>query len=111
MLPSLLVRLRPGVVLTGVVSILDALVVPFVITTPLTSCVVPAGTGVITSTANVADPVALPANVPIVSEHVVPPGAPLAQLQPAVLPAERNVALPGTCSLMTTPLSAILPVF
>src|ERR1043166_947601 len=49
-----------------------------------------------TLTANVAEPLVLKFNAPMVRLHTVPAGLPLAQLQPAVLPVVVNVVLVGT---------------
>src|SRR5262249_14825388 len=102
--------LRPGAVLTGVVSLPVALVAPLVIVALLAIWVVPAETGLTTVTTKVAVPPAPPASDPIGSVQVVPAGLPLAQLQPAVLPAARKVVLAGTISLIVTPVRPTLPV-
>src|SRR3954468_23493171 len=89
--PSLLLKLRPGAVVTGVVSPAPALVAPAPIVALLEIWVVPAGTGPTTVTANVAVPPAPPARLPIVRAQAVPAGLPPAQLQPAVLAAALKV--------------------
>src|SRR6266545_4612069 len=103
--------LRPGVVLTGVVSPAVVLVAPLAIVALLTIWVVPAETGVTTRTMKMAEPAAPPARFPMFKVQVVPAAAPLAQLQPAVLPNDRKVVLAGTISVSVTPASPILPVF
>src|SRR2546427_151815 len=100
MLPSVLVMLRPGVVLTGVVSPAVVLVAPLAMVALLTIWVVPAETGVTTRTTKVAEPDAPPARVPTMFRvQLVPAAAPSAQLQPAVLPSDRKVVFVGTVSL------------
>ena len=74
-------------------------------------CVVLAGTGSLTVTTKLADPVAPAIRLPMVNVQVVPARLPLAQLQPLELPAAVNVVLIGTVSLITTPVSPTLPVF
>src|SRR5205823_12943422 len=93
MLPSVLLMLRPGVVLTGVVSPAVVLVAPLAMVALLTIWVVPAETGVTTRTTKMAEPEAPPARLPMFKVQVVPAAAPLAQLQPTVLPADLKVVL------------------
>src|SRR5690242_11798455 len=102
--------LSPGVVLTGVVSPAFALVAPLAIVALLTIWVVPAETGVTTLTTKTAEPDAPLASVPSASVQLVPAAAPLAQLQPALLPVDRKVVLAGTISVSVTPVNPMLPV-
>src|SRR4051812_2187881 len=109
--PSLLVIVSPGIVISGVVSLPDAVVPPFAAATAvLLIWVTPAGTRLSTISAKLAAPLAPPARFPIAKEQLVPAALPFAQLQPAVLPAALNVVLAGTVSVSTTPLRSILPV-
>jgi hypothetical protein len=94
-----------------VVSLAEALARPLLIEAVLTSWVVPAAIGLSTATTNVALPLAPPARLPTLSVQVLPASAPLAQLQPALLMDEWKVVLPGTFSVIVTPVRWRLPVF
>ena len=108
--PSLLARVRPGVVISGVVSLPLAVVAPLATVALFEICAVPAATVFATVTTNVAEPLAPAARLPIVSVHGVPAALPSAQLHPPVLPALVKVVLAGTVSLNTTPARPMLPV-
>src|SRR5215212_1816804 len=108
--PSLLVRLIAGVVTTGVVILPLPTAPPSPIVAALLSWLVPAPTGSITVTANVAEPAAPPSREPIFSVQLLPAMPPPAQLQPALLPAGSKIVLAGTISSITTPVRPILPL-
>src|SRR6266508_1968594 len=109
--PSLLVMISPGAVISGVVSLPDALVPPLALAMAvLLIWVTPAGTGLSTVSAKLAVPPAPPAKLPIERVQLVPAALPLAQLQPALLAAASNVVLAGTVSVSTTPVRPTLPV-
>src|SRR6266511_3711973 len=94
--PSLLVMVSPGVVISGVVSLPDAVVPPLAVATAvLLIWVTPAETGLSTVSAKFAVPPAPPAKLPIGRVQLVPAVPPPAQLQPAVLVAVSNVVLAG----------------
>src|SRR3954468_10623643 len=97
-LPSLLVSVSPGVLLTGVLSLALALTEPLPMLALFTTCVMPAGTGLSTVTAKMALLDAPAARLPIANVQLVP-----AQLQPGALVAALNVVLAGTVSCKTTP--------
>ena len=104
--PSLLVSVRPGVVITGVVSLALALVVPSPTLALLAIWLTPAGSGVSTVTANVTVLLAPAARLPIVQVQLAP-----AQTQPTVLAAALKLVLAGMVSVSTTPARPTLPVF
>src|SRR5438093_1312204 len=116
--PSVLVRVNPGLVMVGVVSLLELL--PGVGSVPpepsslivavLATWVMPAASGLSTVTAKMTDPPPPTANVPTVNRQAVPAGAPFAQLQPGVLAPALKVVFAGTVSLICTPVRPILPV-
>src|SRR5438876_1183335 len=90
--PSLLLRLRAGAVVSGVVSLFEALLpLPSAIVAALLIWITPAGTGLATVTANATEPDAPAARPPIVSAQLVPAGLPLAQLQPPELDPALNM--------------------
>src|SRR4051812_5166557 len=107
---SLLVRLSAGLAFMGVLSLALAVIPPFAVAeAALLIWVVPAGTGVITLTAKLAEPDARAARARIVSVQAEPAIVP-AQLQPAALLAVLKVVFAGTVSLSTTPVRPILPL-
>src|ERR1043165_2067856 len=109
--PSLLLSVRSGPPVIGVVSLPELLLrfwsVPLVPSSAMLAvlliCVTPAGMGVTTVTAKVALPIVPPpASVPIASVQVLP-ALPLGvQLQPAVLAPALKVVLAGTVSVKLT---------
>src|SRR5215213_4708285 len=116
--PSLLVTERSGAPVTGVVSLPELLPgvgsVPLVpssaIVAVLAICVTPAGSGLVTVTANVALPPPAAATEPTASVQVEPALLFGAQTQPPVLAPALNVVFAGTVSVSTTPVAPRLPV-
>src|SRR5947207_1511595 len=115
--PSLLVSERSGAAVPGVVSL--PVLLPGVESVPLVpssamlaellTCVVQAGTGLATVTANVAVDPPPPATPPIVSEQVDPALLFGVQDHPAVLAPELKVVFAGTVSVIVTPVAPRLP--
>src|SRR5690242_13127854 len=109
---SLLASVSPGVLITGVISLFEALLpFPSAIVAALLICITPAGTGLATVMAKATEPEAPAARGPISNVQLVPAGLPSAQLQPPELEPALNVVLAGTVSSITTLARPMLPVF
>src|SRR5437762_539633 len=96
--PSLLVSVRPGVVITGVVSLALALVLPSLTLALLAIWLTPAGSDVSTVTAKVALLLAPPARLPIFKVQAAP-----IQVQLPELAAALKLVLAGTVSCRARP--------
>ena len=104
--------------MTGVVSLPELLAgvgsTPFAplseIVAVLLICVTPAGTGLLTVTAKVAEPFALLASAPTFNVQVEPALLFGTQDHPGVLVAALKVVLAGTVSVITMPAAAPVPV-
>src|SRR5919106_609582 len=115
--PSLFVTDRSGAPVTGVVSL--PVLLPGVGSVPLVPssaivavfaiCVTPAGKGLATVTANVAEPPAEAATEPTASVQVEPALLFGEQDQPAVLAPALKVVFAGTVSVRITPVAPMLP--
>src|ERR671918_919332 len=115
--PSVLVTDRSGAPVTGVVSL--PVLLPGVGSVPLAPssaimavlaiCVTPAGSGLATVTANVAEPPAEAATLPMASVQVEPALLFGEQDQPAVLAPALKVVFAGTVSVRITPVAPMLP--
>ena len=113
----MIVVVRSGLAAIGVVSAPVLLAVgsgPWVVSSAMDEVTLivlatPTPQGLIGRTANVRVLEAAALSEPTVSVQTVPPGAPLAQLQPGEDPAASNVALTGTVAVRTTPVAVALP--
>src|SRR5205809_7623619 len=85
----------------------DTLLAPSsVILVLLTMLLMPAATGLLTRTTNVAEPLPPPPlRLPTVIVHTVPPAAPLLHPVQAELPAATKVLPVGTVSVSNTPVA------